>query len=67
MHLELSSRSSKSNIDTVGPSYMFYMEMANHVLRGGVVRMAVGVVLVSFGHLLAILLVKLHHTSLPGR
>lgn len=46
---------------------MFYMEMANHVLRGGVVRMAVGVVLVSFGHLLAILLVKLHHTSLPGR
>ena len=24
------------------------MEMANHVLRGGVVRMAVGVVLVSF-------------------
>ena len=55
MHLELSSRSSKSNIDTVGTSYMFYMEMANHVLRAGAVRMAVGVVLVSFwafiGHL----------------
>lgn len=26
VHLELSSRSYKSNIDTVGPSYMFYME-----------------------------------------
>lgn len=47
-HLELSSRSYKSNIDTVGPSYMFSMEMANHILGGRAVRVSVGVVLISF-------------------